>query len=1390
MPLRARVRAFLTRRILTRSHPRSHFLVHTPLPPLHVPVPPTPPPNLYLFLVALSCRPVWQAFLRPAPSLPAPRSFVHCPLSSLSHSVPPPPRPASPYHHPHVPPLPCPQRTSSTPPPAFPTSTLPSTPLRAVLPSPASLSPPPPPISSWAAPLHPVLPGPSVTHLPPPGSTPPFPPTAKLYTPCPCSLCCPAPFSNLPLPFLGTRPPFFPPANLYTPCYCPLCLPTPFPNPPQSPPSPVPSIFPPPVGLASLLLSLFAGEHIGVGEGRAWEKLATDAAREGVSEVVGEGAAEAAEERAVEAARKGAAEAAWEGAAKVAKEGTAKATQEGAAEAAIEGQAEAGGEGAAKAAKEGPAADMERGSGGCRGKTSRGCRAEAAEEGAVGAARDGAAKAAEDSKGVTAGNGAAKVVMGAAEAAPGAAEAAVGMAVASCRAAKPTARVSTPGRVSTVRKASEVRAAEGSVAGGSAMGGTAREGDEGAAEHGGESKVGARESAAPAAAGESAAGAATREGTIEAASAAVGKKARAEDAFMEVKSAAGGAVSDEPAGKAGARESWAARTGEVGFLRGAGDTEQEAHENLMHIDGPLVVYLTLASEANPPPPAMARTSLPPPYPIPPWQGSTLMPPLLGVPPSTKRSSQGAGIPGGAMLPDTSQSSPANLLPPAPPGTTKTKLANGGGTEAKEAKGPIPTGQQPNSHFPPVSAPPQDRGNNSAHSLSGHLSLLNPPQVAATAYAAGMGADGMRDEPMATPPTPIRVDAKWGKGQGGSLAQGPHPSSAQPVRPIPPSTLPLLLPSPAGRLVAGTPQEPSSSLPSPMETDLVLRPCHSHPDVVAPPSIQPVAYTLSVTQEGTSIRYEAPAAADAPPSRVAEPPVGPHLADGEGHTTACTSDAPLHPPFLAPGPVLPRGPAPSPNPPLLPVPLAPPVDAPHSRGAPVSTPVMDVPPQVPPDDDLPSTASSDDITPNDPADTITSPEHPVRCPTRRCTLESTRALGHHTPFCHPADAACWAQAVHDTTSILPSLSLPRATGIQLTDAQWQTLDSMDWTGYFSPERIHARPLRRVPEKIRGGYLDVLSAILAHIAQDPEAARPTFLLAAASTLFLAPATPPDRSHTAAITTRIAHFGQELRFRSELLSGGACFGGRACPSHLSLAPCPFDFPSGRRCRSVVSVGALALAGQCSSGQAVDDMTVPHNAPLPSLPLPHPRPAPRFPPPHARFLPSLHLSIFLRASALFPLPLAAHVSSIPELTLYPLCPFFVFPTPIAFPFAVLRAGKPPLEPPTPLCVRLVPAAALAAAVSARARITWLPELAASAGSPAAASAVPPFRRGRSAPPAVPSAHPPLAPPNHAADAVPTAPRRQAVPPRPFAPTAHQLASSLPLPAVPAVSPELPPAV
>ncbi|CAI7858978.1 unnamed protein product, partial [Closterium sp. NIES-54] len=312
----------------------------------------------------------------------------------------------------------------------------------------------------------------------------------------------------------------------------------------------------------------------------------------------------------------------------------------------------------------------------------------------------------------------------------------------------------------------------------------------------------------------------------------------------------------------------------------------------------------------------------------------------------------------------------------------------------------------------------------------------------------------------------------------------------------------------------------SSLPCPMETDLVPRPCHPHPDVGAPPPVQPVTDTLPVVQEGTGTGLEVSAPTDTPSPGVAEPPRGPHPAEGEEHTMACSFGSPPHPPSVTTRPVRPGDPTPSSvaPPPPLPTPLL------HEVGK--SSPTLlpgDHPLGAQADHRVPCMASSDATALIDPTDTATSPDQVVRCPTCRSSLANRRALQHHTPFCHPADAARRAQAVHDTTSILPSLSQPRATGIQFTDAQWQTLDSVDWTEYFSPERIHARPLRHVPERVRGGYLDVLSAILARIAQDPEAAGPTFLLAAAPTLFLAPATPPDRSHTAAIATRISRFGR---------------------------------------------------------------------------------------------------------------------------------------------------------------------------------------------------------------------------------------------------------------------------
>ncbi|CAI5970981.1 unnamed protein product, partial [Closterium sp. NIES-65] len=426
-----------------------------------------------------------------------------------------------------------------------------------------------------------------------------------------------------------------------------------------------------------------------------------------------------------------------------------------------------------------------------------------------------------------------------------------------------------------------------------------------------------------------------------------------------------------------------------------------------------------------------------------------------------------------------------------------------------------------------------------HPHSAPSRAVSPSQVAAAAIATGREAVGLRDAPMADatdspshPSHPFHVDDPLpqpmviGEGQGGLLGQGPHPSSAQPSTPhstLYPASPPTLTYRQAGlrdprggegwhfRFAGDTPPEqlsgcphPSSptgpdpdvcgghpvcpsfippatqlgaSLPTPMETDRGLRPCHSHLDGVAPPPVQPVA------QEVTSSRDEASAPTETPPPGVAEPSLEPHPAEGQEHTTAHTSGSPPRPPSPASTPVPARGPALScATPPLSSL-------TPPPRGAGESSP-----PLIPGDPvgaqaahGVPSTASSDATAPIDPADTATSPDQVVSCPTCRSSLANRRALQHHIPFCHPADAARRAQAAHDTASIIPSLSQPRATGMQFTDAQWQTLR------------------------------------LVRIAQDPEAAGPTFLLAAAPTLFLVPATPPDRSHTAAIATRISRFGR---------------------------------------------------------------------------------------------------------------------------------------------------------------------------------------------------------------------------------------------------------------------------
>ncbi|CAI7872474.1 unnamed protein product, partial [Closterium sp. NIES-54] len=352
--------------------------------------------------------------------------------------------------------------------------------------------------------------------------------------------------------------------------------------------------------------------------------------------------------------------------------------------------------------------------------------------------------------------------------------------------------------------------------------------------------------------------------------------------------------------------------------------------------------------------------------------------------------------------------------------------------AEPAPGPTPMGQPTHTHPPPVPAPPQGHGSDPAHAPSDCPSPpLNPPQVAAAAYAIGLGADEGRDATMADAidssshtSHPIRVGGPFpqpmdsGESQEGSREQGPYPSSAQPARPTPPPTLPALLPLPAGRQVTETPQEvraaisdllaiqsPSSppdaptlpvpqvrtrtyaevtrsvpsftppttqlgaSLPCPMETDLVPRPCHPHPDVGAPPPVQPVTDTLPVVQEGTGTGLEVSAPADTPSPGVAEPPRGPHPVEGEEHTVACSFGSPPHPPsgttrLVRPGDPTPPSVAPSPP---LPTPLR------HEVGVSSPTLLPGDPLGAQADHRVPCTASSDATAPIDPTDTATSPD---------------------------------------------------------------------------------------------------------------------------------------------------------------------------------------------------------------------------------------------------------------------------------------------------------------------------------------------------------------------------------------------------------------------------------
>ncbi|CAI5532225.1 unnamed protein product [Closterium sp. Naga37s-1] len=191
--------------------------------------------------------------------------------------------------------------------------------------------------------------------------------------------------------------------------------------------------------------------------------------------------------------------------------------------------------------------------------------------------------------------------------------------------------------------------------------------------------------------------------------------------------------------------------------------------------------------AGPSPCPLLPLPLPPQLPCPPYtQSHPTAPTLPRLPVSALHPRDRVRLP-------TAQRCPLFLHTRA--GTTKTKPAGGGKNKGKEAKGQLT--YSPLSPLPYRRPPPLP-----------HIPLKLHP------------IDGPLPQPMVTE-----------EGRGGSLAQGPHPGSAQPARPTPPSALPPLLPSLAGRHVAGDPTG----------------------DVVAPSPIQHVADTLPVAQEGTSTR---------------------------------------------------------------------------------------------------------------------------------------------------------------------------------------------------------------------------------------------------------------------------------------------------------------------------------------------------------------------------------------------------------------------------------------------------------------------------------------------------------------------------------------------------------
>ncbi|CAI5968712.1 unnamed protein product, partial [Closterium sp. NIES-64] len=435
------------------------------------------------------------------------------------------------------------------------------------------------------------------------------------------------------------------------------------------------------------------------------------------------------------------------------------------------------------------------------------------------------------------------------------------------------------------------------------------------------------------------------------------------------------------------------------------------------------------------------------------------------PGSIQGGSQGPGLLGGAVLPDPHV---APWPAPSPSPTPDPTVAGGPPGEHAGADNqalPLQPDHQPT--LPPrscTSTGPWER----TSPLTPILPLsccVPPPRVAAAAIATGMEAVGLRDAPM-------------------------EDATGLPLPSLPP--LPCRRPPTAthgdwegqGGLLGQGPHPSSAQPASPTPTLYPASPptltyrqaglrdprggegWHFRFAGDTPPEQlsgcpHPSSPTGPDPDEVTSSRDEASAPTETPPPGVAEPSLEPHPAEGQEHTTAHTSGSPPRPPSPASTPVPVRGPALScATPPLSS--LTPPM---HGAGE-------SSPPLIPGDPlgaqaahGVPSTASSDATAPIDPADTATSPDQVVSCP--------------------PAGALSRTDARSSTT--FPSAILRT--------------------------RLAGRRLPRTPPR---------SSLPSH-SPDPEAAGPTFLLAAAPTLFLVPATPPDRSHTAAIATRISRFGR---------------------------------------------------------------------------------------------------------------------------------------------------------------------------------------------------------------------------------------------------------------------------